>query len=260
MIIDAHAHLDSKQFDPDREEVIQRALEAGIQIITMGTDLLSSEQAVHLAQKHGIYAAVGVHPHEARLFVKDDQLDPKALEHLEALLREDRVVAIGEIGLDHFKDHSPRPSQLLLFQAQLELAQSLKKPVVIHNRQAEGDLLSLLRKFKVRGVVHSFTGDEGLARKILDLGFYLGINGIITFTKSVSLREAVRAIALERLLLETDAPYLAPIPHRGRRNQPLYVRQVAECMAQIRRLSLEELAEATTQNAIRLFGLELACS
>jgi TatD DNase family protein len=256
-LIDTHAHLDSTQFDPDREEVIHRALGAGIQIITMGTDLDSSEQAVQLAQTYGIFAAVGVHPHEAHRFVNDRQLDAAVPAQLETLLQEERVVAMGEIGLDSFKNYSPHEAQLIAFQEQLALAQRLKKPVVIHNREARGDLLKILKDANVAGVVHSFTGDGALAQEILSLGFYIGINGIITFPKSQALREAVKEIPLERLLLETDAPYLAPIPQRGRRNEPLYVRHVAECVAQIRSLPLEKLAEVTTKNAQRLFQLSL---
>ncbi len=254
-LIDSHAHLDSKQFNADRAEVIHRALEADIQIITMGTDLDSSEQAVRLAHKYGIFAAVGIHPHEAGRFAKDDQLDPKVLTQLEALLTEARVVAVGEIGLDYFKNYSPRQSQLVGFREQLALARRLKRPVVIHDRDADEDLLQILRDSDTIGVVHSFTGDVALARRILDLGFYLGVNGIVTFPKSNILREAVKAIPLERLLVETDSPYLAPVPQRGKRNEPLYVRHVAECVAQLRKISLEKLAEVTTENSVTLFGL-----
>lgn len=254
-LIDTHAHLDAKQFSADREEVIHRALEADIQIITMGTDLGSSEQAVRLAHKYGVFAAVGIHPHEAGRFVKDNQLDPKVLAQLEALLTEARVVAVGEIGLDYFKNYSPREAQLVAFREQLALAQHVKRPVVIHNRDADESLLEILRDSHVMGVVHSFTGDAPLARRILDLGFYLGINGIITFPKSSILRESVKAIPLGRLLVETDAPYLAPLPRRGRRNEPVYVKHVAECAAQLREISLEKLAEVTTKNAVTLFGL-----
>ena len=254
-LTDTHAHLDARQFEPDREAVIERALTASIQIITMGTDLDSSEQAVALAHKHGIFAAVGIHPHEAHRFVRGAQLDPNALTKLETLLQDERVSAIGEIGLDYFKDYSPREAQLIAFREQLALAQRLKRPVVIHNREAEGDVLALLKSSDTFGVVHSFTGDTALARKILDLGFYLGINGIVTFPKSQALCEAVKAIPLDRLLIETDSPYLAPVPQRGKRNEPLYVRHVAECVAQLGNLSLGELAAITLENAQQLFHI-----
>jgi len=253
-LIDTHAHLDSKPFDTDREEVIRRALRAGVQIITVGTDLISSGQAVRLAQKYKIYAAVGIHPHEAERFVRGNKLDPQALAQLEGLLREDRVVAVGEIGLDYFKNYSPKEAQLIVLRGQLALAQKAQKPVIIHNREAEADLLTILKECNVRGVVHSFTGEASSSRAILDLGLYLGINGIVTFPKSRMLREAVREIPLERMLLETDAPFLAPVPERGRRNEPLYVRYVAEYMAQLLDLPLERLARITTENAQRLFA------
>lgn len=253
-LIDTHVHLDSKRFDPDRGEVIQRALEAGIQMITVGTDIASSEAAIKIAQEYGIYAAVGIHPHEAHRFVHDDKLDRGVLAQLETLLQQERVVAVGEIGLDYFKNYSPREAQLIALREQLALAERFDKPVVIHNREAEGDLIEVLRGFEVGGVVHSFTG--ALAHEILNLGLYLGVNGIVTFPNSGGLREAVRVIPKDRLLLETDAPFLAPAPYRGKRNEPLYVRHVAERVAKLRGLSLEELTEATTRNALRLFRLE----
>jgi len=256
-LIDTHVHLDSKRFDPDRGGVIQRALEAGIQMITVGTDIASSESAVEIAQKYGIYAAVGIHPHEARRFVRGGSLEPEALARLEELLREERVVAAGEIGLDYFKNFSPKEAQLVTFREQLALAERFKKPVVIHNREAEGDLIEILRGFDVEGVLHSFTGDGALALRIMQLGLYLSISGIVTFAKGGGLREAVRIIPQDRLLLETDAPFLAPVPLRGRRNEPMYVRHVAEAVAQLRGLTLSDLSEATTKNARRLFRIEL---
>ncbi len=255
-LIDTHAHLDAQQFDPDREAVIQRAREAGVQIITMGTDLDSSERAVRLAQSYEIFAAVGIHPHEAGRFVKGDRLDRGALARLEALLKEERVVAVGEIGLDYCKNYSPRPAQLIAFGEQLALAQHMKKPVVIHNRNSEEDLLKFLKDTRAQGVVHSFTGDAELAQEILSLGLYIGINGIVTFPQSEGLRQAVKIIPGERLLLETDSPYLAPVPHRGQRNEPPYVQYVADCVAQLRNLPSGQLAQATTENARLLFALE----
>jgi len=252
-LVDTHCHLDAPQFNGDREVVIQRALAAGIQIITMGTDLNSSEQAVQLAQKYGIFSAVGIHPHEAHRFVKGDRLDPEVLARLESLLQEDRVVAVGEIGLDYFKEYSPRQAQRIAFQEQLALAERLQRPVIIHNRDAEDDVLNVLRDGRAFGVVHSFTGDLALAHEILKLGLYVGINGIVTFPKSQALQETAAVIPLERLLIETDSPYLAPVPHRGKRNEPLYVRQVAECVAKLRRLPLEKVAEVTATNAQELF-------
>jgi TatD DNase family protein len=253
--IDTHAHLDAPQFDPDREAVIQHARDASIQIVTMGTDLESSAQAVELARRYGLYAAVGVHPHEARRYVRDELFDPEALARLKELLGEERAVAVGEIGLDYFKEYSPREAQHIALRAQLELAGRCDKPVVLHNRDSEDDLLQILRASNVRGVLHSFTGDRALAEKILELGLYLGVNGIVSFSKSEALREAVQAIPLDRLLVETDAPYLAPVPYRGKRNEPLYVRDVAAYLARLRDSTFEELARTTTENAQRLFAL-----
>lgn len=253
--IDTHAHLDAPQFDPDREAVVQRALAAGVQIITVGTDLDSSHRAVDFAQRYKLYAAVGVHPHEAKRYVQDGHFSPQALRELEQLLEEERVVAVGEIGLDYFKEYSPREAQHAALRAQLELAQRTKKPVVLHNRDSERDLIPLLREHEPRGVWHSFTGDRTLAQQVLRLGLYLGINGIVTFPKSSSLQEAVRTVPPDKLVVETDSPYLAPVPHRGKRNEPLFVRDVAAFVARLRGTPTEELAEATTENARRLFGL-----
>lgn len=254
-LIDTHAHLDSERYDSDREAVIRRALNAGVQIITMGTDLESSAQAVELARRYGLYAAVGVHPHEAKRYVRAEQLAPDALARLEELLGEERVVAVGEIGLDYFKEYSHRDAQHAALRAQLELAERCDKPVVLHNRDSERDLLQILGDYDVEGVLHSFTGDRALAERVLELGLYLGVNGIVTFPKSGALREAVQAIPLDRLLIETDSPYLAPVPHRGKRNEPLYVRDVAAYLARLRGITFEELARATTANARELFQL-----
>jgi TatD DNase family protein len=255
--IDTHAHLDASQFDPDREAVIQRALEASIQVITVGTDLESSAKAVEIAKRYGLYAAVGVHPHEAKRYVHGGQLDPGVLIKLEKMVRGERVVAVGEIGLDYFKGYSPREAQHVALRAQLELAQRCSKPVILHNRDSEHDLLQIVRDYRVQGVLHSFTGDRDLAQQALDLGLYLGASGIVTFSRSEALREAMRVIPLDRLFVETDSPYLAPVPHRGRRNEPLFVRDVAAFVAQLRGIALEELAQATTTNACRLFALIL---
>ena len=254
-LIDTHAHLDAPQFDADREAVIQRAKEAGVQVITVGTDLESSRKAVEIAQRYGLWAAVGVHPHEAKRYVYGGRFDPQALKGLERLLEEERVVAVGEIGLDYFKEYSPRDAQRIALQAQLELAQRYEKPVVLHNRDSERDLIPILQEYRPRGVWHSFTGDLPLLEEVLGLGLYVGLNGIVTFPKSRTLQDAARVVPLERLLVETDSPYLAPIPHRGRRNEPLFVRDVAAFVARLRGVPLEQLTETTTANAQELFGL-----
>ncbi len=263
MLIDSHAHLDNAQFDADREHVVRRALEAGVRVISIATDLRSSHKGLEIARKYELHCTAGLHPHEADQFVGDE-----TLEQLRRLLTEPEVIAIGEIGLDYFKEYAPRESQQRAFRAQLALAQELRKPVVVHLREATEDLLAILRECaphprplslqgrgeRLRGVVHSFTGDWGLAQELLALGFYLSVNGIVTFEKSQALRAAVARIPLERLLLETDCPYLAPVPMRGKRNEPSFVHYVAQTVAQIKKLSLDEIAQATTQNARALFG------
>ncbi len=254
-LIDTHAHLDYQNFDPDRDAVVKRALDAGIQVITMGTDLDSSERAVRLAQKYKLSAAVGIHPHQAGSYSDGTILDARVLPTLEALLQEKRVVAVGEIGLDYFKEFSPQDSQKTVFCALLALAVKKNLPVVIHTRDSEEDVLKILGGSKAFGVVHSFTGNAILAKRILDLGFYLGVNGIATFPKSHELREAIKTIPTERLLIETDCPFLAPVQHRGQRNEPSFVADVARVLCGVRNMRLEEFSKQTTENAIKLFNL-----
>ncbi len=251
MLIDTHAHLDSSQFDADREQVIQRALEANVTVISIATDIASSRKTLEIARKYELRCTVGVHPHQAEQFTGEE-----TLEQLRALCADPHVIAIGEIGLDYFKEYAPRESQRNAFRAQLALACKLGKPVVVHLRDAAEDLLKILGEYPgVRGVVHSFTGEWALAQRVLDLGFYLSVNGIVTFERSDALREAVARIPLERLLLETDCPYLAPVPLRGKRNEPSFVRSVAQAVAQIKKISFDAVAQVTTRNAQELFGL-----
>ena len=255
-LIDTHAHLDHKQFNDDRDEVIQRAQDAGVGVITMGIDLDSSEESVRLAQDHGLYAAVGVHPHEAGHYVQDGKLDASVLPRLEELLNEDRVVAVGEIGLDYVKDFSPREDQHIVFHALMRFAEDQDYPVVIHNRETEEDIASAVEEFDAYGVVHSFNRDWSFAKRILDQGYYLGVNGIATFAKDDDLQQALKMIPMERLLIETDCPYLAPVPNRGKRNEPSYVEHVAAYLADHRGMPMDVLAEETTANARRLFSLD----
>jgi len=260
-LVDSHCHLDARRFEADRETVIVRAAESGItHIVNPGVDLPSSRSAVKLAQQHEcIYAAVGFHPHEAKA------LDASALEELRRLAASPKVVAIGEIGLDYYRDLSPRDVQRRAFETQLELAAELGLPVIIHDRDAHQDVLTILRdwcksldaqrpKLDGRvGVMHSFSGDTRLAEQVLALGFSVGISGPVTYSNADRLRETVRAIPWERLLIETDAPYLTPHPHRGQRNEPAYVRWVAQAMADIQGLPLEAVASRTSANARALF-------
>jgi TatD DNase family protein len=250
MLIDSHAHLDSPQFDADREHVVRRARDADVTIISIATDIASGWKTLEIARTYKLRCAVGIHPHHAEQFS-----GAETLEQLRRLCAEPEVVAIGEIGLDYFKEYAPRQRQQRAFRAQLGVALELNKPVVIHVRDAAEDLLKILSEHAgVRGVVHSFTGDGALAQRVLDLGLYLSVNGIVTFEKSQTLREAVAQIPVERLLLETDCPYLAPVPMRGRRNEPSFVRYVAQTVAQIKQCSLDDIAQATTHNAQELFG------
>ncbi len=251
-LIDTHAHLDSSDYNDDRAAVIARAFTASIGVITVGVDLRSSKEALALAQRHRlIWAAVGVHPHDAKT------LDEDVLSRLDDLTKEEWVVAIGEIGLDYYRDLSPRKVQRRAFREQLTLARRIKLPVIVHNRESTDDLLGILNDLSSshRGVIHSFLGDAALAEEFLALGFHLGIGGPVTFKQNEALREAVKKIPLERILIETDCPYLTPLPHRGKRNEPAYVHYMAEMVAQIKGIPVGEVEKQTTENAIDLFSL-----
>lgn len=256
LLADSHCHLDDKQFDADRDAVIERALEAGLQyMLTIGTgdgppDL---EVAVRLADRYPcVFATVGMHPNDA---VK---LDLNTFKNLEELLGHPKVKAMGEIGLDYHWG-VPKEAQMPVFRQQLELAAELRKPVVIHTRDAWEDTLEVLEEHwaptGLPGVMHCFTGDPKLAQRCLDLGFYLAFGGVATFPKAAEVREAARITPGDRLLIETDSPYLAPIPFRGKRNEPAYVRHTAVAIAEVRGVPLAELASQTTANFERLFDV-----
>ena len=261
VLIDSHAHLDFPQFDADRSNVIDRAGAAGVQaIVNVGADLASSRRAVALAAKHdSIYAAVGMHPHDAK------KLDGAALAELRELAQQPKVVAVGEIGLDFYRDLSPRDVQRRAFQAQLAWATRVGKPVIIHDREAHDEIMQILSNWAADlkgtqlagrlGVLHTFSGDLSMAERAMDMGFYISISGPVTYKNARQLADLVRTLPLERLLVETDCPYLTPHPHRGKRNEPAYVRLVAERIAALRGIPLEDVAVATTANARRLFGL-----
>ncbi len=254
MLIDTHAHIHDPRFDSDRDAVIERARNAGVEVmVTVGTDLGNSRAAVALAEQHSfIYATVGVHPHEVK------GLTAEALAELRVLGDHPRVVAYGEIGLDYYYDHSPRDIQRERFKDQLSIARALDLPVVIHTRDAQEDTLAILKEeWKDRpGVFHCFTGDPAYATQALHLGFMVSFSGIVTFPKATELREAVRVVPLDRLLIETDCPYLAPIPHRGKRNEPSYLPAIAETVAAERSsTSLDDIARASSDNAKQLFGI-----
>ncbi len=253
MMIDSHAHLEMEEFDDDRDAVLGRAAAAGLTaIVTVGTTIPDCEKAVELARLHpSIYAAVGIHPHEVK------GIDAGTYDVLRILAQQEKVVAIGEIGLDFFYDLSPREVQLRRFAEQLDLALELDLPVIIHDREAHAETLRILqqRKEGLRGVLHCFSGDEQMARECIALGLYLSVAGPVTYRKADQLRAVAREIPAERLLIETDAPYLAPQPWRGKRNEPAYVAETARCLAEIRGMAAGDLERVTEENARRLFGL-----
>ena len=261
-LTDTHCHLDFNVFDPDREAVLTRAWEAGlVRLLVPGIDLASSVRAVHLADEYPqVYAGVGVHPNSALSW------GPDTAHQLRNLAASPRVVAIGEIGLDYYRQGAPRAVQQDVLRAQLDLAAECSRPVIIHNRQATEDLLAILSEWQARmlaegsplaecpGVLHSFGGPDEVAEQAIRLGFFLGISGPVTFRNARDLQGMVARLPLERLLLETDAPFLTPHPRRGRRNEPAYVRFVAEKLSDLREEPLAQVASQTTANAARLFG------
>jgi TatD DNase family protein len=249
MLIDTHCHLAAAEYDADRPEVLARAWAAGVgRIVVVGESRAAAERALALAgAEPRLSATAGVHPHDASGW------SDEAAAWLGAALRRPDVVAAGEMGLDYHYDHSPRAAQRAAFEAQLALAREAGKPVVIHARDADDDVAELLRAYPdVVAVLHSFSGGAGLLRAGLDLRHYVSFSGMVTF-RNWSLDDAVRAVPLDRLLLETDGPYLAPVPHRGTRNEPAFVRHVADRIAAVRGLPVEELVAATGRNAARVF-------
>jgi TatD DNase family protein len=249
--VDSHCHLDDAKFDEDRERVIERALAAGVtRLLAIGTgngppDL---EVAIRLADGYpSIYATIGVHPHDASKATDD------TFAQLRDLASHPKVLAIGEIGLDYHYDFSPRDVQRAVFDRQLALAADAHKPIVIHTREAWDDTLAQIDSLPHGGIMHCFTGDLAQAREALDRGFHLSFGGVLTFPKAESLRQAAALAPDDRILIETDCPYLAPVPHRGKRNEPAFVIETARRLAQVRNTTPERIAELTTQNFDRLF-------
>jgi len=242
-LVDSHCHLDDPRFDGDREATIERALSAGVeQMLAIGTGAVL-DIAIQLAERYPfIYATVGVHPHDAATATEE------TFARLQDLARHPKVVAIGEIGLDFHYDFSPRDVQRAVFERQLQLAADTAKPIVIHTREAWEATMEAMPSLPHGGIMHCFTGDAAQARQALDLGFHLGIGGVLTFPKAEPLREALRLVPGDRLLLETDCPYLAPVPHRGKRNEPAFVVDTARALAALRGTTVEALAALTTQN------------
>ena len=251
-LVDSHCHLQDSAFDADRTEILARALETLEWLVVIGDDLPTSRAAADLTQPR-VYASVGIHPYHA------DAVDAQALEALRELAQSPYVIAVGEIGLDYFKHNdTPRGVQQTAFQQQLDLAASLELPVVIHNRDSDEDLSAILDTHHERlpgGVMHCFAGSTAFVERVLAWGFYISFAGNVTFPKAEQLRIAAQAVPLDRLLVETDAPYLAPQPVRGKRCEPVFVQHTAETLAEVRGIDFETLSAATAENAARLFGL-----
>jgi TatD DNase family protein len=257
MFIDSHAHLDVPQYDADRAEVIDRARAAGIDTMLeiCGSEIGrgSLDVGIELAEAYPfIYAAVGVHPHEASLY--DEALEQRLIE----MSGHEKVVGWGEIGLDYYYDNSPRDVQRKIFRRQVELGRSCDLPIIIHTRDAEDDTIAILRDAPpgISGVIHCFTGTQDLAETAIGMGFYISFSGVLTFKTAGYLQEVARYAPLDNILIETDCPYLAPVPHRGKRNEPAFVKDTAAKLAEIKGKSIDEIARITSANFKRLFRLQ----
>jgi TatD DNase family protein len=255
LLIDSHTHIYYREYAADFGDMLQRAADAGVAaMLVVGTDIESSRESVELAEKYPqLYAAVGVHPHDA------GRVSDACYDVIRGLaLASPKVVAIGEIGLDFYRDRSPREDQERVFRSFLQMATELDKPVIIHDRDAHHQVLECVREVGARrGVFHCFSGDTALAAEVLALGFHISIPGTVTYPANELLREVVRASSIDRILLETDCPYLSPGPHRGKRNEPAYVRLAAERIAELKGLTLNDIARITTKNVCDLFGIRL---
>jgi TatD DNase family protein len=264
LFTDSHCHLDHKQFADDRDATIARAVEGGVtRMLTIGLydeEPQSVERAIGIAEQHDfIFASVGLHPHEARLGTDD------VLSQLAELAKHDKVIAWGEIGLDYHYDYSPRDVQKRVFVQQMELARAAKLPIVIHCRAAQNstnawdDTLDLMREHwassGLGGVLHCFSGEVEHARRALDMGLMLSFTGNVTFPKAQNIRESAALAPADRILIETDSPYLAPVPHRGKRNEPAFVKEVARAIGDLKHMPSEDLGQQTTQNFLRFFGV-----
>ena len=253
MYFDSHSHMDDRRFDDDRDGIMDELKSHGVGLLmNVGCDLASSERSVALAERYPfVYAAVGSHPDDA------DHVDGRLLDRYRALAGHEKVRAIGEIGLDYHYEDVPRAQQIIAFEQQLELAGALKLPVIVHERDAHGDAMDIVRRHPdVRGVFHCFSGSKELALWLVERGWYIGFTGVVTFKNARRAVEAVQALPLDRILIETDCPYMAPEPYRGRRNDSRYVPLVAAKIAEIRGLTPDEAGNITTENAKRLFGIE----
>ncbi len=254
MFIDTHTHLFYPNFDGEVDKVIERAVQSGVDyMIVPGTDIATSLQAIELSLKYdNIYASVGVHPHDSKGW------DDSIIEKLEELAKNKKVVAIGEIGLDYYYDFSPREIQIKAFEAQIELALKLKLPIIVHNRESNEDIMNLARKYKnsgLRAQYHCFAGSIADARELVEMHHYISFPGIITFKNAESVQKVLSRVAIENLLLETDSPFMTPIPHRGQRNEPAYIKLIAEKIAEVHHLTIADVGRTTSYNAYKLFGI-----
>ena len=249
-IFDTHAHYDDSKFDDDRTELLETLPKKGVcNVVNQATDLRTAQISIEFAEKYDyIYAAVGVHPENL------DGLPDNYISVLRELAKRKKVVAIGEIGLDYYYD-IPKNFQLRVFEEQLTLANELSMPVCIHDREAHGDILSLLKKYKPKGVVHCFSGSREMARDVLKLGMYIGVGGVATFKNARKAIEVIEETPLERIVLETDAPYLAPVPFRGKRNDSSMIIYIAQKVAEIKKLSTEEILKITCENARKMYEI-----
>lgn len=249
-LFDSHTHLTDARFDEDREQLIAQMTEQGMRVLQCATSPDDLASTADLANAHEIvYGAVGVHPHDAARYTSDTQSE------IEKLASQDKIVAIGEIGLDYHYDYSPREVQRAVLEAQLDLANQLNLPVILHNREATADMLEILSNHDVKGVMHCFSGSVETAKIILDMGLYIGVGGTLTFKGAVKPVEVVNYAPMDRILLETDCPYLAPVPYRGKRNIPPYTALVAEHIAQIKKITPEQVAKITWANACAMLGI-----
>lgn len=255
-MIDSHAHLDDEKFDLDRDELIENLKQNGIDLVfNIGADIESSRNSVALSKEYeNVYAAVGIHPHDAKTY--SEEIETELIE----LSKAEKVVAIGEIGLDYYYDLSPRDVQKEVFKRQIELANSLNLPIVIHSRDAHKDTFDILKEAhekypEMRVLIHCYSSSVELMHEYMKLGFYIALGGAVTFKNSVTPKKIAQEVPIDRLLLETDSPYMTPVPYRGKRNEPMYVKYVADLIAEIRGISVEELIRHTDKNTKEFYGI-----
>lgn len=255
MLIDSHAHLNDEQFDNERETIINNFKENNVEIVLCpGYDIPSSIKAAEMAEQYtSVYAAVGTHPQDA------DKMNGEALELFKKLAQKEKVIAIGEIGLDYYYDDNPRAIQKEWFRNQIRLAKELDIPYIVHDREAHEDTLNIMKQelySGARGILHCYSGSVEMAREFIKMGFYIGLGGVVTFKNAKTAKLVAHDIPLEHILIETDSPYLAPVPFRGKRNEPCYVKYVAEEIARIKEITYEEVVEKTNNNFKKLFKIK----